>query len=54
MKHKTLYPKAHWVGQAQIVFTRKPLTAWGGVCSVVAKFLEQIGLRDWVRAHVPV
>jgi hypothetical protein len=42
------------VGQVQIAFTHKQLTAWGGACSVVAKFLERIQFRDWVLAHVPV
>jgi hypothetical protein len=32
----------------------KQLTAWGGACSVVAKFLERIRFREWVLAHVPV
>ena len=38
----------------QIAFTPRQLTAWGGAWSVVAKFLERIGFRDWVLAHVPV
>ena len=54
MKHKTVNTRADRVGQVQIAFTHKQLTAWGGVCSVVAKFLERIGFRDWVLAHVPV
>jgi hypothetical protein len=38
----------------QIALRQKPLTAGGGACSVVAKFLERIRFRHWVRAHVPV
>ena len=38
----------------KITFTGKELTAWGGACSVVAKFLEQIEFRQWVDGHVPV
>ena len=54
MKHKAEDIRADRVGQVKITFTGKALTAWGGACSVVAKFLEQIEFRDWVAAHVPV
>jgi len=42
------------VHQVQITFTNKHLTAWGGVCSLVAKFLEQIAFRAWVEQHIPI
>jgi hypothetical protein len=42
------------VHQVQITFTHKQLTAWGGVCSLVAKFLEQIAFREWVAQHIPI
>ena len=51
---------ARRVGQVWITFTDKPaaagkpITAWGGMASVVAKFLEQLGLRSWVERHVPI
>lgn len=54
MKHKTEDIRADQVGQVRITFTNKELTAWGGACSVLAKFLERISFRDWVEEHVPV
>ena len=54
MKHEIENTRADRVGQVQIAFTHKQLTAWGGACSVVAKFLERIQFREWVLAHVPV
>jgi hypothetical protein len=45
---------AQRVGQVEITFTDKPITAWGGVASVVAKFLEQVDLRSWVEENVPI
>ena len=54
MKHKRVHAGADRVGPVQIALRQKPLTAGGGACSVVAKFLERIRFRDWVRAHVPV
>ena len=42
------------VGQVQITFTNKQLTAWGGACSTVAKFLEQLSFREWVEQNVLV
>ena len=54
MKHKTEDIRPNQVGQVKITFTGKELTAWGGACSVVAKFLEQIEFRQWVDGHVPV
>lgn len=54
MKHETESTRADRVGQVQITFTNKQLTAWGGACAVVAKFLEQIRFQEWVLKHVPV
>ena len=54
MKHGMDGTRADRVGQVQITFTNKQLTAWGGACSLVAKFLERIRFRAWVLAHVPV
>ena len=54
VKHPKQNTRADRVGQVQITFTNKHLTAWGGMCSLVAKFLERIGFREWVLKHVPV
>jgi len=54
VKHGKEGTRADRVGQVQITFTNRHLTAWGGACSVVAKFLERIGFREWVLAQVPV
>jgi len=54
VKHETEGTRADRVGQVQITFTSKQLTAWGGACSVVAKFLERIRFREWVLRHVPM
>ncbi len=54
MKHKKEATRADQVGQVQIAFTHKHLTAWGGACSMVAKYLERIRFREWVLAHVAV
>ena len=54
MKHEKDVTGSDRVGQVQITFTNKQLTAWGGACSVVAKFLERIRFREWVVAHVPI
>lgn len=54
MKHGNESTRADRVGQVQITFTNKQLTAWGGACSVVAKFLERIRFREWVLAQVPI
>jgi len=54
VKHKEESTRADRVGQVQITFTNKQRTAWGGACSVMAKFLERIKFREWVWVHVPV
>ena len=43
-----------YVNQVKIEFTAKPITAWGGVASLVAKFLEKIDFRGWVETHFPI
>ena len=42
------------MGQVQIEFTDRHLTAWGGLCAVVGKFFERVGLREWVERNVPI
>lgn len=54
MKHEMEHIRANRVGQVQIAFTNKQLTAWGGACSIVAKFLERIRFREWVERHIPI
>lgn len=54
MKHNAEDIRADWAGQVRITFTNKELTAWGGACSVLAKFLEQISFRNWVEANIPI
>ena len=54
MKHKTNSKRWNQVGQVQIAFTSKQLTAWGGACSTVAKFFEQISFREWVEQNILV
>ena len=53
MKHQIEGMLSDRVGQVQITFTNKQLTAWGGTCSIVAKFLERIRFREWVLANIP-
>jgi hypothetical protein len=48
------YRTSHQVNQVAIEFTNKPITAWGGIASIVAKFLEQVEFRSWVEEHVPI
>jgi hypothetical protein len=42
------------VNQVRIDFTAKPITAWGGLASIVAKLLEVLEFRSWVEAVVPI
>lgn len=42
------------VNQVQIKFTNKPITAWGGIGTLIAKFLEQIKFREWVQTNIPI
>jgi hypothetical protein len=32
----------------------KPVTAWGGIATAVAEFVEKVGLRDWVESSIPI
>jgi hypothetical protein len=48
------YNKALEVNQVKIAFTGKAITAWGGMATVVGKYLEQIGFREWVEKSLPV
>lgn len=58
MKHKKVNreksTKSQYVNQVRIEFTSKPITAWGGICSLVGKFLERINFREWVEKYLPI
>jgi hypothetical protein len=42
------------VNQVRIQFTNKPITAWGGLATIVAKLLEVVEFRSWVEATLPI
>jgi hypothetical protein len=42
------------VNQVKIEFTRKSITPFGGIATVVAKFLEAIQFRGWVESALPI
>jgi hypothetical protein len=42
------------VNQVKIQFTNKPITAWGGLATIVAKFLEVLQFRSWVESAIPI
>ena len=46
--------KSHCKNQARIEFTNKPITAWGGMAGILSRFLDKIGLREWVEGSIPV
>lgn len=43
--------KSHRVNQEEIEFTGKPITAWGGIASLIAKFLEEISFGLGRESH---
>ena len=42
------------VNQLGIQFTNKPITAWGGLATIVAKLLEVLEFRSWVESTIPI
>jgi hypothetical protein len=42
------------VNQVRIQFTNKPITAWGGLATIVAKLLEVVEFRSWVESTLPI
>lgn len=42
------------VNQVRIQFTNKPITSWGGMCSLIAKYFEVIGFQEWVERSLPI
>ena len=55
MKHfKGKNSKSIRVNQVTITFTDKPITAWGGLASIIAKLLEVLEFRSWVEKGIPI
>jgi hypothetical protein len=46
--------KSLTVNQVKIQFTNKPITAWAGLATIVAKLLEVLGFRSWVESSIPI
>jgi hypothetical protein len=42
------------VNQVKIQFTNKPITAWGGLATIVAKLLEVVEFHSWVESSIPI
>jgi len=42
------------VNQVKIQFTNKPITAWGGLATIVAKLLGVLEFRSWVQSTIPI
>jgi hypothetical protein len=42
------------VNQEKIQFTNKPITAWGGLATFMAKLLEVLEFRSWVESTIPI
>jgi hypothetical protein len=42
------------LNQVRIQFTNKPITAWGGLATIVAKLLEVLEFRFWVESTIPI
>ena len=40
--------------QIQIGFTDKPISAWGGIASLVTRYVEKLGFREWVEKNLPI
>jgi hypothetical protein len=53
-RNKTKGKRNRRVNQVKIGFTNKPITAWGGIATLVAKYLETIQFREWVEAAFPL
>ena len=46
--------KSMSVNQVKIRFTNKPITAWGGLATIVAKLLEVLEFRSWAESIIPI
>jgi len=40
--------------QVDLEFTAKDLTSWGGVSSMMAKYLDKLKFRGWVEENIPI
>jgi len=40
-------------GQVEIQFTPKSVTAWGGTASIIARFIDKIGLQQFIKETFP-
>ena len=40
--------------QVRIDFTDKPISAWGGIGSLVARYLGRLGFREWIEENLPI
>ena len=40
--------------QVKIQFTNKPITAWGGLTTIVTKLLGVLEFRSWVESSFPI
>jgi len=55
MKHITRkHSRSLRVNQVKIHFTNKPITAWGGFSTIVAKLMEVLEFRSWVEYAIPI
>jgi len=54
MKRKKSSTPTPRPSQVRIEFTDRPITSWGGLAALAGRFLERVGFRGWVEAHVPV
>ena len=42
------------VNQVPIVFSKKSVTAWGGLATIIAILLEVLDFRSWVAKEIPI
>jgi len=55
VKHSTYeISRSLRVNQVKVQFTNKPITAWGGLATIVAKLLEVLEFRSWVESTIPI
>ena len=55
MKHSTYgNSRSLRVNQVKIQCTNTPITAWGGLATIVAKLLEVLEFRSWVESAIPI
>ena len=40
--------------QIRISFTSRPITAWGGLCAILSRYLRQLDFADWVEHALPI